>query len=498
MKPDSIFIQLNNATYYKGNTHLFDSLNWTIRKGECWAIVGGLGSGKTSLAEAITGKLFLRSGEAMFPFLEDLPETPDIHEASYLLSFQEESHVFNYANFYYQQRFHATETAGIITARDYLLRALPDSESILLVEELSRQFGITEVLPLEFIKLSNGQTRKLRIIKALLQKPALLVLDNPFAGLDASSRKDLHKIIDQLVVQGIHLLLTSYPTELPQSITHVLWLDKLQIKGKYSRKEFLGTLSVQQNGYAEQSQLPFLANKPTPAFETVIQFKNVQVAYEGKKALQHINWTVKKGEKWALLGPNGSGKSTLLSLIAADHPQAYANHIELFGKRRGSGESIWDIKQRIGFVSPELHLYFKTGMTSREVAATGFRDVLTLNRQITEEENNIIIDLFHYYNMESLLNRRFQQLSSGEQRIILLIRSLVKNPDLIIWDEPFQNVDNAFINQSSSLLQHYCQPDTTLLFVSHYAHEIPGFITRYLFLEKGIIRKMAYYSQKPS
>jgi molybdate transport system ATP-binding protein len=217
---------------------------------------------------------------------------------------------------------------------------------------------------------------------------------------------------------------------------------------------------------------------------------NVMVKYDEKIALQEINWTVKKGEKWALLGPNGSGKSTILSLINADHPQAYANQILLFDKIRGSGESIWDIKRRIGFVSPELHLYFRQHMPCWEVAATGYFDTLYLNMKITESQKDTIRHHFEFFNISHLLQHSFQAVSTGQQRLILLIRSLIKQPELIIWDEPYQALDEQNIVLSAKLLQWYCRDFTTLLFVSHYSHEIPAFVDNYLMLDKGKISKL--------
>src|SRR5688572_13384763 len=111
--------------------------------------------------------------------------------------------------------------------------------------------------------------------------------------------------------------------------------------------------------------------------------KKVSVQYGDKIILDEVNWKVMKGERWLLSGPNGAGKSTLLSLITADNPKAYANSIFLFGKKRGSGESIWDIKKKIGFISPELHLFFDQGTSCFDVIASGLFDTIGLFRQLS-------------------------------------------------------------------------------------------------------------------
>ncbi len=195
---------------------------------------------------------------------------------------------------------------------------------------------------------------------------------------------------------------------------------------------------------------------------------------------------MRAGERWAGLGPNGSGKTTLLSLICADHPQAYGNELFLFGERRGSGESIWDIKGRIGLVSPELHLYFSEPLTAARTAATGFFDVMTA-RPTTAEQDVRVRDLFAEFGIASLLDRSFAQLSTGEQRLVLLIRALVKKPPLLVLDEPFQALDAAMIRRARDYLDTRLRSDQTLLFVTHYAEEIPRTVDRRLRLKEGRI-----------
>ena len=192
------------------------------------------------------------------------------------------------------------------------------------------------------------------------------------------------------------------------------------------------------------------------------------------------------GKRWALLGPNGSGKTTLLSLIGGDHPQAYSNDIRLFGCQRGSGESIWDIKRRIGLVSPELHLYFSEPLTAFQTAATGFFDVLAY-RRTTPQQDAVIQNLFDSFEMGPLADRSFGRLSTGEQRLVLLVRALVKQPPLLILDEPFQGLDRRSIQLLREWLDTQLRPEQTLIFVSHNEEEIPRSIGRRLRLHEGKI-----------
>ncbi|PSR53150.1 hypothetical protein AHMF7605_06200 [Adhaeribacter arboris] len=495
----SLQLHLEQATFNRQNQIVFSGISWHLQPDEQWAIYGPVGSGKTTFLAALAGQLPLRSGKFEL-LIRPTAEAPFqvIDRSAYrsqtaLVTFQQQHSFFNYGRSFYQQRYQSLENEiAIPTVQELLTSAATDS-SPAEIEQMANLLQLKELLPVELIKLSNGQTRKLQIARALLQKPKLLILDNPFSGLDAESRQHLKEIIDELIQKGTQILLATNQPDLPAEITHVLWLEDFKIKGFFSRTEFYEVLqeNVSANNVTENNLASLNFSKFPKSgkdYQVAVQMDNVRVQYQQKVILDDISWTVKKGEKWALVGPNGSGKTTLLSLIYADNPQAFANKIILFDRRKGSGESIWDIKKKIGFVSPELHLYFRQPLTSREVVATGFTDTLVRTRPITDEQSHLIQEHFSFFDRTDLLPKPFLQLSAGEQRLVLLLRSLVKNPELIIWDEPFQGLSPEYIAQITDLLRMYCANATTLILVSHYAHEIPDFVPNYLYLEQGRVK----------
>jgi molybdate transport system ATP-binding protein len=215
--------------------------------------------------------------------------------------------------------------------------------------------------------------------------------------------------------------------------------------------------------------------------------KNVSVQYGDKTILQNINWQVQRGDKWWIQGPNGAGKSTLLSLLTGDNPQAYANEIYLFDKRRGSGESIWDIKKKIGYISPELHWFFDKGITVYGAIASGFFDTMGLYRRLSVEQESIVAKWITYFDLNTLQHKSLSLLPSGLQRLVLLARALVKNPPMLILDEPCQGLDDnqtaTFVNLIDQLV---VRNNRTLLYVTHYEHEVPNCIDKKLVLNKGI------------
>jgi len=202
--------------------------------------------------------------------------------------------------------------------------------------------------------------------------------------------------------------------------------------------------------------------------------------------LDGINWTVRPHEQWALLGPNGSGKSTLLSLINADNPQSYANKIELFDRRRGSGESIWDIKKKIGFVSPELHQYFKSDATCLQVAGSGFFDTIGYLRTCTPEQLQKAEGWLRLLEIDRYAGEKFQQVPEGVQRLVLLARALVKNPPLLIFDEPCQGLDAHQKKHFKAVIEELCRHlPVTLIYVTHYEEELPAGVDRFLRIRGG-------------
>jgi molybdate transport system ATP-binding protein len=464
-----------------GGVTTFRHLDWTVHDGESWAIVGPVASGKTTLAETIRGRHRLETGVVGWPFVERLRAegyaiawpTDVIH----LVSFKEDSWLFSYGRHFYQQRFNFIEPHDDLTLYAFLrsyISSLDDE-----IHAAAERLGLRECLPLSLIKLSNGQMRRARIAKALLSRPKLLILDEPFMGLDAAGRRDVAELLGNVLVDGVRLLLVTQPHAIPDWVTHVLELDRLAIRWQ-------GPRSAYRAPALPPSEAPSAPRPAIAAAEPIIELRNVTVAYGGRPALHEVTWTVCAGERWAVLGPNGSGKTTLLSLLCGDHPQAYSNDIRLFGRQRGSGESIWDIKRRIGLLSPELHLYFTEPLSAAEVAATGFFDVLAY-RSTTLAQNVIIAELFDHFRLTPLADRPFSRLSTGEQRLVLLVRALVKQPLLLILDEPFQGLDVDAISRGREWLEQRLRPEQSLLFVSHVVEEIPSCVSHRLRLEQGRI-----------
>jgi molybdate transport system ATP-binding protein len=465
-----------------GNT-ILDNITFTIRAGEQWAVIGASGSGKTALVHALAGQLFYR-GEIQYTF------PPAGHPPQVLIV--EQQHKFknrsNTSDFYYQQRFNSADADNSLTVSEVLAAHGGDQPGAARWLEL---LHLAPLLEEPLLQLSNGENKRLQLAVALLENPDWLVLDNPFTGLDTDGRETLHRIINTLARSAPggapHVLLISSPAELPACITHIAILDKGRLAWQGRKEaappELLSPAAIPPLDTQLLQRLPMPAEND---FVHAVKMTGVSVRYGDKTILDHISWEVKKGERWNLSGPNGAGKSTLLSLITADNPQAYANEIWLFDRRRGSGESIWDIKQQTGFVSPELHIYFEQGITCFEVVASGLFDTIGLFRRLSEAQEETVLLWMQLLHMAPLRDKSFHQVSAGGQRMLLLARALIKNPPLLILDEPCQGLDDEQAAWFKQLINRICASfPTTLIYVSHYRKDIPECVDKFLRLEEG-------------
>jgi molybdate transport system ATP-binding protein len=328
-----------------------------------------------------------------------------------------------------------------------------------------------------------------------MQSPELLILDDPFSGLDNASRARLRQTIEELFShETLHiLLLTSRADEILNGITHLLCVEQRKImaqgeKNTLIKTDFVKQLTLLPPAHIQSSCIHFPSPSQEPPTPTgpIVEMKKLSVRYGDVDVLRQVDWTMNPGEHWAILGHNGAGKSTLLSMVLADNPQAYANHVRIFGMQRGSGESIWDIKQHIGWVSPELLMYYHRNASCHAVVCSGFFDSIGLYRRYSNEQSDSAAAWMTALGLESLQNRPLSTVSAGEQRMVLLARALVKNPRLLVLDEPCQGLDAGHRTHILDLLDQVCRQGLVcVMYVTHHFDEMPQAITHVLTLERG-------------
>ena len=458
-----------SASY--GGSKVLTDISFSLTEDDCLAIVGPVGSGKTTLAKALSGRLF-RTGSVYFK-----SRTNRVHPS--ILLVEQQHHFKNRSNmqdFYLQQRFNSADSGDAYTIREEL-----SNEDEELVAYWLGFFMLSHLIDKPLVTLSNGENKRLQLVKSVLRDPDWLILDNPFLGLDVEGREILSTCLEKLRENSVQFILINSPAALPACVNRVMYLEEGRVTwdGPISTYESFRRVDKFVFNHTVMDDL-IKSAQVYETFQQAVHMNDVTIAYGEKVILSGIHWEVNSGARWALSGPNGAGKSTLLSLITADNPQAYSQDIILFDRKRGTGESIWDIKKRIGYVSPELHVYFREPANVFNVVGSGLFDTLGVYKKITEEQKSRIEHWLDIFGISHLSQRMFQQISTGEQRMVLLARALVKNPPLLILDEPCQGLDEEQIHRVKEILNYICSnSQTTLIYVSHYASDIPDCVNQY-------------------
>lgn len=469
-------IEVQNVFVSNAGFNILENINLSINSGEIWAIIGKSGSGKSSLLKLLAGQLPVTSGRLV-------RRLQVVRLVDHRHSF---TNLSNTQNLYYQQRFNSSDAEDAYTVEDYLFQQYADLHTCFwTVARVTDLFELTALLKKQTILLSNGETRRVMLAAALLKQPELLLLDNALSGLDNSTRAKLSAILRQISSRGTIIVMTASLADIPDAVTHLAVLDSGKIV-QAAKKEEVDLTSVLPEKSLLNELSTWLANYKLPLYETIVRLENVRIEYGNKVLLDGINWQINQGDRWALSGPNGAGKSTLISLITGDNPQAYANKILLFDKPRGSGESIWDIKRKIGFMSPELFQYFPLETTVEQAIESGIYDTVGLFRKPSEANGNQVAALLQGFELHDYAQRRLQETPTGIQRLTLIARALIKQPVLLILDEPCQGLDTTQVKQLLKLMDTICQhTSVSMIYVSHYANEIPSAVNKRLQLVNG-------------
>ena len=428
------------------------------------AIAGRNGSGKTQYVDQLR-KQFASDKVRYIAFTDSYGVNVD---GQYYLQLRWNQHDID----------HETPTVGELLQRAYLLAGENTEERRHLRDQLYALFHIEEFLDKYIITLSSGELRKFQLTKTLFADPKLLIMDNPFIGLDAETRDQLRDLLKLLAEERDMeiVLVMSKTDDIPSFVSEVKGMGEQESVAAHvlsdKKREAILSLPYTNSDYDCQR---------------VIDMKQVSIRYGERTILKDLDWTVMNGERWALSGQNGSGKSTLLSLVCADNPQSYACDITLFDRPRGSGESIWDIKKHIGYVSPEMHRSYKRNLPAIRIVASGLMDSIGLYAIPNPQDYDKCRWWLDIFGIGDLADRPFLQLSSGEQRLVLLARAFVKDPQLLILDEPLHGLDLWNRRLTKDIIETFCQrKGKTLIMVTHYQEELPNIITNHLFLKKQI------------
>jgi molybdate transport system ATP-binding protein len=458
-------------------------ITWEVRLGEHWAVVGPNGAGKSTLVRALTGEVPVVRG-GIFP-----PEPARLRQQAVCLSFEQTRRWMAQEDRRETYQAFSGRDDGGARVGDFIRR--PRGRAGAGGRDMLDRVRIDHLIHRRIRELSSGEMRRFQIALALGAAPRLLILDEPYDGLDRTARQELAVILDELMnADRAVVLVTHRRSEIPAKATHVIGVNMGRIVFQGRREALLDAGRMEALFAAPVSPLLELpaavtspARPPDRPSEILVELRNVTVRHRGVPVFEPFSWTVESGQHWAVCGPNGSGKSTLLSLVVGDHPQAYANFVSVFGKLRGGGGSVRETRAGVGLVSAELQLRYRKEITAIEVVMSGFFDSIGLYRRASPDQQAAAGAWLDSLGLRALAGKTFNHLSQGEQRMVLLARAMVKPPRLLVLDEPCQGLDAGNRRRVLDAVERIVAAgSTTVLFVSHHAEEIPAGIRHHLVL----------------
>ncbi len=605
-------IRIENAAFYRRypgvndspgtNPPLLEGVNFTLPRNDSrdypqsWSVISPSSVARTKFLQILAGQHICIPPQARsYPYLSTISQSPQ-HAIKYVgFDAERGSSVggINVRGAYLSARYESRREETDFCVRDYLtghteLNALERDDLGVdshMFDEVTRQLNLRSLLQMPVANLSNGQTRRARIAKALIAKPEVLLLDGPFMGLDPNTLRTMAKVLRQIAErQQPRLIMSLRPEDgVPEWVSHLVVLDEdsrvlgqgtkqglfngdVEASNKAEAHRILNAAEHAQSAAAQiqVSRDGFERNSPPlPPGEALVEMRGVRVAYGDKVVLgdwkQSVTggekpglwWSLHRGQRCAILGPNGSGKTTMLSLITSDHPQTYSLPIKLFGRSRlpGPGQpgiSLFDIQRRMGHSSPEVHAFFPKGLTVRRVLESAWADAPLSKPKLNENakqrvdaclrwfaqelnpaqsvptvaermESATSEDIARELHAQTMANNAdldwaskltFREAKFSNQRLLLFLRALVSQPDLVILDEALSGIDEAIRDKALLFLSHgekvskvvdnVAQPSMlarigatvvdglstqqALLVISHSKEDVPGCIREWICL----------------
>ena len=467
-------IEFNAACIRFNESFSLNNINWKLEPGQVWAIIGTSGSGKSALAAALAGAGDLTSGS-----LHGIGDDVGIVSLESQAALIERERLRDDSDI-------TDQVSSGTPAREMLDESSVDPD---LLAKLIRLFRLEALLERGFRKLSTGETRKLLLTRALTSKPALLIIDGPFEGLDAQTVPLISAVLQQAALERQLLLVINRIDELPEFVTHIALLEKGRLKATIETRNRSELDLLDQFFHLKTAgiKIPAAISGETPpalsSNEPLVNIRDASIRYTDNLVFEHLDWTIEAGQHWQLTGPNGSGKTCLLNLITGDHPQCYSNDIFVCGYQRGNGESIWDIKQHIGYVSSALQWDYRVSISCINVIISGFYDSIGLYAKASDLQQETAQQWLQILGFEERATQPFNLFSYADQRLLLIARAMVKHPHLLILDEPCFGLDDMSRQLVLALVEKICAgSETTVIYVNHHAQDQIEGIDNYLAL----------------
>lgn len=486
-------IFLSHCSVVLGEHNALDDVSFTLHANERWALIGANGAGKSVLLRILRGDMWPSATgreQRQYYFDGELSNEPAgvKQHLAYLAPERQDKYVR------YDWNLSVTQvvTTGLFDEDIPLTK--PDAAQQRRVQRMLKRFKLWSLRERSMLGLSYGQRRRVLLARLLVAQPAVLLLDEVFNGLDANSRTVLRHLLERTRGARTWVLATHSADDVPHNATHLVQLQagRLVYAGpiKVEHREWLRrNAHVRHHAAAQRAKQLRVDRKPKASTEALVQLRQVALFRDYRPVVRDVDWTIRRGEHWAIVGGNGAGKSTLLMLIYGDLHPALGGIIERDGVKSGAPIAGW--KRRVGLVSPELQAdHFHAG-TLEQVVSSGRYSSVGLNQSMTAQDRRVARHWLKFFGIDHLHARGVREVSYGQLRLALIARAMVNEPELLLLDEPFTGLDPEMHAYAFAIIQRLAQHGTQLVMAVHDATDIVPAVGKVLKIERGGKVKLA-------
>ncbi len=473
-------VRLQRVHVKRGERTVLRAIDWHIRPGQHWVLIGANGAGKTQLLKLIAGAVWPvpeRRPLRRYRWGRQVRDTP--YEAQDEIAYVGPERQDRYERYGWNHTVEQVIGTGIHRT-DIPLRELSAGD-LRTIAALARRLDLTVLLPRRFLTLSYGERRLVLLARAVASRPRLLLMDELLNGLDATRHTDALRFLAATRRSRLPWILSVHrPQDVPTGATHALILEagRIVFRGPLSRAPF-------DRWFARRARLrrTVLKAPSRRRARMLVRLTRADVYLDEHRVLSGITLTVHQGDCWVVHGPNGSGKSSLLRTIYGDHAVAAGGRIERAGITPGVPLEIF--KRRVGLVAPHLQADHPRALTVAEVVQSGRHASIGLVEAPSPADRAAARTALRFFDMGDFATRRLHELSYGQLRRVLFARAWVGKPALLLLDEPYVGLDAPTRHALIAHLDELIAAGTTVVIATHNREEWPAGATHELALSQG-------------